>query len=332
MSTTAAIVEISTRHTLLTLRMATSGLGNRDIARSVLGQAFAMQQDAINRLQRLIRRFEHEMPSFSRAELDSMLTTVTEGRVKLAKVAVKAELITLPGDVPLIPKRVKNGAIQTALPTVHSEQQPELRPLPEKPIERTKRVVSKRINKTEAPAFGSVQTSAVHPNKKIAIVGAALVFLTIASLSLAHYSKDPQPKAQRTSDEREVRDAVEGWANAFRARDTEHFAAYYAPKVEQFFRKKDVSRSRIQETYLTAFGKMDNIYAYEISDLRVEFPEGEASPARATATYDKAWDTSQTNGTRNSGEEIERLTFGKTDEGWKIVREDELQVIPTSRK
>jgi hypothetical protein len=77
---------------------------------------------------------------------------------------------------------------------------------------------------------------------------------------------------------------------------------------------------------------MDSIYAYEISGLRVEFPEGEPSPSRATATYDKTWDTGQANGKRNSGEEVERLTFEKTDEGWKIAREDELRVIRSSRQ
>jgi ketosteroid isomerase-like protein len=144
-------------------------------------------------------------------------------------------------------------------------------------------------------------------------------------------SSRAQPTTPSESDS-EIRDAIEGWANAFRARNADRFAAYYAPEVEQFFRKKDVSRSQIHDVYQSTFGKMNSIYAYEISGLRVEFPEGEASPARATATYDKTWDTSQTDGKRFSGEEIERLTFEKTDEGWKIVREDELQVLRTSRQ
>lgn len=144
-----------------------------------------------------------------------------------------------------------------------------------------------------------------------------------------------QPMTSATppsDDEASIQGAVEGWANAFRARSADRLADYYAPVVEQYFRKKDVSRSRIQDDFLSAFGKMDSIYAYNISDLRVEFPVGEASPARATATYDKTWDTSRIDRKRNSGEEIERLTFEKTDGGWKIVREDELQVIRSSRQ
>jgi ketosteroid isomerase-like protein len=136
----------------------------------------------------------------------------------------------------------------------------------------------------------------------------------------------------RSDDEASVQDAVEGWANAFRGRDADRFAAYYAPEVEQFFRKKNVSQSQILDTYQASFGKMDSLYTYEISDLRVEFPDGTESPSRATATYNKKWDTSQTDGKRFSGEEVERLTFEKTEEGWKIVREDELRVLRTSRQ
>lgn len=54
----------------------------------------------------------------------------------------------------------------------------------------------------------------------------------------------PQTMASATSrsdDEASIQEAVEGWANAFRARDADRFAAYYAPEVEQFFRKKDVN-------------------------------------------------------------------------------------------
>src|SRR5208282_5828785 len=71
----------------------------------------------------------------------------------------------------------------------------------------------------------------------------------------------PPNSASRSDDEASIREAVEGWANAFRSQDADRFTAYYAPKVEQFFRKKDVSHTRIHDTYQSAFGKMDSIYA-----------------------------------------------------------------------
>jgi ketosteroid isomerase-like protein len=142
-------------------------------------------------------------------------------------------------------------------------------------------------------------------------------------------SPEDSPPVQENK-EQDIRDAVDSWANAFRARDIDRLADCYAPKVEQFFRKKNVSRSWIHDSFQASFGKMENIYTYDISNLRVEFFDG--STPRATAAYNKEWDTSQIDGKRFSGEEIERLTFEKTDEGWKIVREDELQVIRTSRQ
>lgn len=93
-----------------------------------------------------------------------------------------------------------------------------------------------------------------------------------------------------------------------------------------------MSRSRIQDIYQAAFGRIDAVNAYDISDLRIGLPGTPEYPFRATATYDKRWDTGQTDGRNNSGEEIERLTFQKTDGGWKIVREEEVQVIRSLRQ
>lgn len=119
---------------------------------------------------------------------------------------------------------------------------------------------------------------------------------------------------------------------AFRARDAARLAECYAPEVEQYFRKKNVSRSQVQKYIESGFGRINSINKYEISNLKVDFLSSSEAPNRATATFDKQWDTSQTDGKTFSGEEIERLTFSKTDEGWKIVREDELNIIRATRQ
>jgi protoporphyrinogen oxidase len=49
-----------------------------------------------------------------------------------------------------------------------------------------------------------------------------------------------------------------------------------------------------------------------------------AIPSRAAATFHKVWDTRQFDGKTSSGEEIEKLTFASSPEGWKIVREEEV--------
>ena len=418
-ATNAAIMAVTGNITSLFLDIKSSGLGNRDAVCSVLGRSFAMQQDTINCLQRLIRRFEREMPSYSRAELDSMLAKVMQSRGTLAEFAVKVGAIKVPVAVSATPKQIKDDAGQAAFPTAHSKQNADVLPAsrlsvePPKGIDgqSTAGIETSRFNKVSAQS--SLDIEAAPQSESVASMKAMLrdetdfaapaatpfstnhqqakpsryrplwivgmlclavgICIGVIIAERAPESEQPAPSnspsstpvtqaaeqpvkeapipskpspspapdelpqtitsaTSRTDDEVSIQEAVEGWANAFRARDADHFAACYAPVVEQYFRKKDVSRAQIHDIYQSTFGKLESIYAYEISDLRVEFPEGEALPARATATYDKTWDTSQTNGKRNSGEEIERLTFEKTAEGWKIVREDEIQIVRASRQ
>ena len=89
----ATIAELNERVTLLHQRIAAEGLANRNDVRLAVEDALAGLQDAVNRLQRLIRRFEHEVPSFSRSELESLLATCEVQRTRLIDVAVRAELI-----------------------------------------------------------------------------------------------------------------------------------------------------------------------------------------------------------------------------------------------
>jgi len=137
---------------------------------------------------------------------------------------------------------------------------------------------------------------------------------------------------EQSGDEQALHEAVDGWADAFRARDAAKLAGYYAPEVEQYFRKKNVPRSQIQSYIESAFAKIDSIRQYDISDLKIETVDAADSATRATATYNKQWETSQTDGKTFSGEEVERLTFAMTAEGWKIVREEEVNVIRASRR
>ncbi len=53
---------------------------------------------------------------------------------------------------------------------------------------------------------------------------------------------------------------------------------------------------------------------------------------RAAAAFQKAWETTQVDGKTFSREEIEKLTFTSSPEGWKIVREEELNIIRASRR
>ena len=144
--------------------------------------------------------------------------------------------------------------------------------------------------------------------------------------------------ASRISDSKQqVQEAVSLWADAFRSKNSIALAASYATTVEKYFRRDNVSRDQIHGYFQSAFARIEYIQAYQIDDIKVEMlpalnnPDDRAFPSRAAATFHKTWDTRQFDGKTSSGEEIERLTFANSPEGWKIVREEELNVIKASR-
>ena len=127
-----------------------------------------------------------------------------------------------------------------------------------------------------------------------------------------------------------VEGAVFAWANAFRSKNTRSLAASYAPMVEQYFRKKNVSREQIQGNIESAFARMNGIRTYDVSGITIQMLPTEGA-IRAAATFRKTWEITQVEGKTFSGEEIEKLTFKSSPEGWQIVREEELQIIRASK-
>jgi hypothetical protein len=91
--TTAEFIAINGKALLLCARIAKAGVADRDDVCLAVGEDLAMLQSAINRLQRLIRRFERELPSFPRMELESSLATFMQQRARVIDAAVRAGLI-----------------------------------------------------------------------------------------------------------------------------------------------------------------------------------------------------------------------------------------------
>jgi hypothetical protein len=135
-----------------------------------------------------------------------------------------------------------------------------------------------------------------------------------------------------------VEKAVSNWSNAFRERSAIALADCYAGTVEQYFLRSDVGHAQILSHIESTFSRTSKIRQYEISGIHVDMLPPDQSSAdstqftRATATFNKKWEMTQTDGQIFSGEEIERLTFASSTEGWKIVREEELTILRTSRR
>jgi hypothetical protein len=139
-------------------------------------------------------------------------------------------------------------------------------------------------------------------------------------------------------DEQSVKRAVAVWVESFRAKDAVRNAACYAPLVETYFRRHDVSREQLQHYKQAAFERMLAIRKYDVSDVHVEVVSSVEPAAdsvaygRATAVFQKEWDTAESTGKNFSGREIEQLTFTSSPEGWKIVREEEVKILQVSRR
>jgi hypothetical protein len=165
----------------------------------------------------------------------------------------------------------------------------------------------------------------------------------MGSANLSEQPETPLGASQTVGDaigksETSVRDAVGAWVSAFRSKDTNAMSNCYAPLVEKYFLRQNVTREQLRRYEESAFARTLNIRKYEISDVHVKFlpPDQKSADSvvysRAAATFNKQWETTESNGKTFSGEEIEQLTFTSSPEGWKIVREEEEKIIRVSRR
>jgi uncharacterized protein (TIGR02246 family) len=126
-------------------------------------------------------------------------------------------------------------------------------------------------------------------------------------------------KKNKANDESQIRQLIDGWANALRAKDVNGLMAYYAPDILLFdlappleYRGADAYRKNWQEWLPTFQGPV----GYEIRDLSI------------TTGDDVAFSHSlnRISGTRTDGEETDvwvRATVGlrKIDGKWMITHE-----------
>jgi hypothetical protein len=147
---------------------------------------------------------------------------------------------------------------------------------------------------------------------------------------------DDDPQLGQSASRTTVRDALFSWVRAFRSKDLTVLADSYAPLVERYFRRTNVSHEQIRQNIESGFAGVVDIRKYEINDVRVamlpgDYPLNGINCTRATATFRKTWDTLDSNGKSFSGEEIEQLTFASSSQGWKIIREEELKILRVSK-
>ncbi len=127
-----------------------------------------------------------------------------------------------------------------------------------------------------------------------------------------------EDESQRAS----LRAALGEWVATTNARDVNRQRDFYMPKVNAFYRSRNVSRDRVLADKGHAFEHADSI------DVRAAQPQINIHPDGRTATmrFRKQYQIKGRQQER-SGEVVQELKWRRTDKGWKIISERDLKVI-----
>lgn len=134
-------------------------------------------------------------------------------------------------------------------------------------------------------------------------------------------SQKNSPRDART----ELRAALGDWVAATNSRDLDKQMAFYAPTLSVFYLKRNAGQASVRAEKTRMQSQPDPI------EVRAGEPEIQIDAKEQTATmrFRKSWSFGGTN--REGGEVIQELRWRKTDSGWKIVSERDMEVIRRAR-
>jgi serine/threonine protein kinase len=126
------------------------------------------------------------------------------------------------------------------------------------------------------------------------------------------------PEAER----RVLQSALAGWVAATNARDVNRQLTYYAPRLEAFYLSRNVPRDAVRAEKSNTFGRADRV-SISVDDVAVEIGrDGLTAAMKFRKQY-----VIESGGGRRDGEVLQELQWSKTDSGWKITSERDLQVL-----
>jgi serine/threonine protein kinase/ketosteroid isomerase-like protein len=126
------------------------------------------------------------------------------------------------------------------------------------------------------------------------------------------------PEAER----RVLQSALAGWVAATNARDVSRQLAFYAPRLEAFYLSRDVTREAVRAEKRNTFSNADRV-SISVNDVTVEIGRDGLT---AAMKFRKQYVIESAEG-RRDGEVLQELQWSKTDSGWKITSERDLQVL-----
>ena len=134
-------------------------------------------------------------------------------------------------------------------------------------------------------------------------------------------SDSERPAGDSSGAPAELRSLLGVWVAATNARDVDRQMAFYAPVLDAFYLKRNVPRSAVRAEKARLTSQSSSV------EVRVGEPEtlvGTDGRA-ATMRFRKSWEFKGIQ--PGSGEVVQELQWMKTDAGWKIKSERDVQVI-----
>jgi ketosteroid isomerase-like protein len=132
----------------------------------------------------------------------------------------------------------------------------------------------------------------------------------------------PVYDANASSADSEVRNALEGWAQASRNRDIDSHMRYYADTLDFYYNRTLVPSSKVRDDRTKAFAKFNDI-GIQLSNINVQL---DSTGQRATVTLDKTFDFRGDNNAFFNGSVQDQLTLTKLGGAWLITGEKELKI------
>jgi ketosteroid isomerase-like protein len=120
----------------------------------------------------------------------------------------------------------------------------------------------------------------------------------------------------------EIRNSIEGWAQASRNRDIDGHLQYYADTLDFYYNRTMVPSSKVREDRTRAFAKF-NYISVQLSNINIQL---DSTGQRATVTLDKTFDFRGDNNAFFNGSVQALLALTKLGGSWLITGEKELKV------
>jgi YD repeat-containing protein len=200
-------------------------------------------------------------------------------------------------------------------------------------------ILSKEVYAYEYDAVGNwvkmITSTVVYEGGKVTPQPVEVTYRNITyyyDQAIAEIVKSNSPPVDNLSEEERAQGdftslhgALGGWIAASNARDLETLMKFYAPKLDFFYRARNVSQDFVRADKAGWFERVEEM------QLSVGTPEITISDDAGTATmrFRKEY-TVKIKGREQRGQVIQLLQWQRTSEGWKIMGERDIKILRRS--